>query len=571
MTGMVTFDDEKEEKELAEVKEEEEEDLIQTLALRYGLPYINLVPLPVETDALRLVPEAEARKAMLAPFALLGKKAGIAVFSPHTDAVRATLERLAKAGFEVSPHMASHKSLAKVWDRYKDLSSASETSAGAVALGASEMARATAEVKTLQDAIPLIQKVMGSKEPNRISRLVETALGVAIAIDASDIHLEPEETYVTLRFRLDGILQEALRFDRATYALMNSRIKLLSGLKLNIREEAQDGRFSVHLPSSAEPERALGGDADIEVRVSALPGAYGESIVLRILNPKSISVPLESLGMHPKLLAVIEREISKPNGMLLTTGPTGSGKTTTLYAFLRKIHTPGVKIITIEDPIEYHLPGIVQTQVEKEKQYTFASGLRSALRQDPDVIMVGEIRDEETAETAINAALTGHLVFSTLHTNNAAGTFPRLIDLGVNAKTLTSAINLCMAQRLVRKLCEHCKKEEKIPEKEKVRIETALKGLPTDIEAPQKEKYWTATAGCEKCNGTGYRGRTGVYEGILANSVIEKVVRENPSEREIAAAAKPQGIPTMVEDGVLKVLAGVTSFEELQRVVDINA
>ncbi len=228
-----------------------------------------------------------------------------------------------------------------------------------------------------------------------------------------------------------------------------------------------------------------------------------------------------------------------------------------------------MKIITIEDPIEYHLPGIVQTQVEQEKHYTFASGLRSALRQDPDVIMVGEIRDEETAETAINSALTGHLVFSTLHTNNAAGTFPRLIDLGVNAKTITSAINLAMAQRLVRKLCAHCKKEETIPPSDRARIEAALTGLPKDIAIPQKEKQWKAR-GCEKCNKTGYKGRTGVYEGILAQSAIEKVVRENPSEREIAAAARAQGIPTIAQDGVLKVLAGVTSLEELERVVDLN-
>jgi type II secretory ATPase GspE/PulE/Tfp pilus assembly ATPase PilB-like protein len=255
--------------------------------------------------------------------------------------------------------------------------------------------------------------------------------------------------------------------------------------------------------------------------------------------------------------------------MLLTTGPTGSGKTTTLYAFLRKIHTPGVKIITIEDPIEYHLAGIVQTQVEAAKHYTFASGLRAALRQDPDVIMVGEIRDGETAETAVNASLTGHLVFSTLHTNNAAGTFPRLIDLGVNAKTMTSAITLAMAQRLVRKLCESCKKEKEISTAEREKFAHILGNLPKEAQPQNMTKMWTAV-GCEKCNNTGYKGRTGVYEAIKADSAIEKIVRENPSEHEIQEAARPQGIPSMAQDGILKILSGMTSLEELERVVELE-
>ena len=233
--------------------------------------------------------------------------------------------------------------------------------------------------------------------------------------------------------------------NRETYDLLLSRIKLVSGLKLNLKNKAQDGRFSVKINES-----------DIEIRTSMLPDAYGESMVMRILNPNTISLSMEDLGIEKKLFEVLEKEIGKPNGMILTTGPTGSGKTTTLYAFLRKIQTPEKKIITIEDPIEYHLPGIVQTQTDG-KNYTFSNGLRSTLRQDPDIIMVGEIRDEDVASTAINAALTGHLVFSTLHTNNAAGSFPRLIDLGVNPKIISSAVNIVIAQRLIRKLCKSCK------------------------------------------------------------------------------------------------------------------
>ncbi len=255
--------------------------------------------------------------------------------------------------------------------------------------------------------------------------------------------------------------------------------------------------------------------------------------------------------------------------MILTTGPTGSGKTTTLYAFLRKIHTPQVKIITIEDPIEYHLPGIVQTQVEGTV-YTFAKGLRSALRQDPDVIMVGEIRDAEVAETAVNAALTGHLVFSTLHTNNAAGAFPRLVDLGVNPKVLSSAINIVMAQRLVRKLCEACRKEIPLAGAEREIVLRIMRGIVrSDARLPIPDKIY-APAGCPACNGTGYKGRIGVFEAILVDAAIERAAKESASEREIFAVARPQGLLSMQEDGVLKVVRGITSLDELGRVVDLE-
>ncbi|MDO8564581.1 MAG: GspE/PulE family protein [bacterium] len=555
---MPTFDDEKQEKELSEIKLQEEEDLIRLLAQKNGLPYIDLVPVPIETDALRLLPESEAREVKIASFAVNGKKVGVAVFSPNKEGVTAAIEKITKAGFTPTLYMASTRSLEKAWSRYKELSEMTVTHEGEVGLESGIIADTAAKVQTLPELVPLLGGILNDKDPNRVSRFVELILGSAIALDASDIHIEPEASSVRLRFRLDGILQEVLSFERAIYALVNSRVKLLAGLKLNVKSEAQDGRFSVNLK-----------DTDIEIRVSLLPGAYGESIVLRVLNPKTIAVPFEDLGLHPRLLEVVEQQIAKPNGMLLTTGPTGSGKTTTLYAFLRKIYSPGVKVITIEDPIEYHLAGIVQTQTDKDKGYTFAQGLRSALRQDPDVLMVGEIRDEETAEVAINASLTGHLVFSTLHTNNAAGSFPRLIDLGVNPKVISSAVNLSLAQRLVRKLCAACKEETTPTEKEKAQIDTVLRDMPNTFAPKEIGKIWKPK-GCEKCNNTGYKGRTGVYEAIQADAAIEKIIRENPSEREIAAAARPQEIPTMQEDGVLKVLSGITSLEELERVVDLT-
>src|SRR3989344_6057349 len=272
-----------------------------------------------------------------------------------------------------------------------------------------------------------------------ISRLLEIILAGAIAIKASDIHIEPEKERGRLRFRLDGILQDVGFFGSDIYHLINSRIKLLSGMKLTSKI-AQDGRFSISE-----------GDVEISIRSSLIPGSYAEAIVMRLLDPKSIQVDLEELGIEPYLFGIVQEEIIKPNGLILVTGPTGSGKTTTLYAFLRKIYSPEINIITIEDPVEYHLIGITQTQINLERGYTFPEGLRSALRQDPDVIMVGEMRDGETAEIAVQSALTGHMVFSTLHTNNAAGVIPRLIDLGVNPKILVSALSFSSAQVLARK------------------------------------------------------------------------------------------------------------------------
>ena len=384
-------------------------------------------------------------------------------------------------------------------------------------------------------------------------------LAGAIAIKASDIHIEPEEVNVRLRYRLDGVLHDIAMIDHKTYKLALSRLKLLSGLKLNVSADTQDGRFSIKL-----------GDVDIEIRTSILPSAYGEGIVMRILNPESIKVTLDQLGIEPTLLEILLREITKPNGMILTTGPTGSGKTTTLYAFLRKIYSPEIKVVTIEDPIEYHLAGISQTQVNEGSNYTFLSGLRAALRQDPDVIMVGEIRDSETAQIAINASLTGHLVLSTLHTNNAAGTIPRLIDLKVNPKVIGSALSVSIAQRLLRRLCSSCKTESTPTEEERATIGRILKGVMQKKGAVPEIGNLSIAKGCVVCNGSGYKGRVGIYEAILIDEAIEKLIAENPSEREIKEAAIPQGILDMREDGIVKILAGMTSFEELSRTIDLD-
>ena len=558
MSMTLVFDENKQNRKITELLHKEEEELVQMLAGKYSVEYVNLQATPVSSDALRLVDEKIARDTQIAGYALIDKKIKVATRNPQDEKVLAVLETLKTKGYIPELYICSTLSLEKAWKTYKDMSFAYESKAGSLEISSEEISSIIEQAKSLPLVIKILETTMSGNKSYRVSRILETIVAGSLAIDASDIHLEPEEKYVQLRYRLDGVLQEVTRFDNETYNLLLSRIKLISGMKLNIKKDSQDGRFSIRL--------SIG---DIEVRVSILPGAYNESVVMRILNPKSINVSLEELGIHEKLLAILIKEMDRPDGMILTTGPTGSGKTTTLYAFLKKIHNTQVKIITIEDPIEYHLPGIVQTQVN-DKGYNFLEGLRAAVRQDPDIIMVGEIRDNETADIAINSALTGHLVFSTLHTNDAAGTFPRLIDLGVNSKVITSALRVAMAQRLTRRLCNVCKKESPVEGESQKEIETVIASIEDKSLIPvDRSKMWVA-AGCEKCNMTGYKGRIGVYEAILTNQKVEDAVESNPSEREIWSAAKDQGILTMKQDGIIKILKGMTSLSELQRVISLE-
>lgn len=341
---------------------------------------------------------------------------------------------------------------------------------------------------------------------------------------------------------------------------MRNRVKLLSEMKLNIEDAPQDGRFSIKIASG-----------EVEIRSSILPGPNGENIVLRVLNPKVISLRLEELGLEPFQSEIVASELEKPNGMILVTGPTGSGKTTTLYAFLKKtIEEPGLKVITIEDPIEYHLAGVEQTQVEPAKGYNFANGLKSILRQDPDIILVGEMRDLETVETALHAALTGHLVFSTLHTNDAAGTIPRLIDMGAKTPIIAPAINVALAQRLVRKVCRECVKIEKANLKEVAFIKRVLEKMPeVYLKRPAVVSGLgvARVRGCSACNETGYKGRIGVFEIFQIDDEMERLVLGGPAEVDVKGLVRKKGMITMLEAGVLKVLAHLTTLEELQRVI----
>ena len=553
-------------KQVSEFRAQEEELLVQTLAQsRYNVEYVDLSATTIQNEALRLIKEDDARRIKVAPFKVIGKAVSLAVLSPVADDVQTYLQDLEREGYgPVTLYMASHASLERAWSRYGELSASAESKAGGLDVSSEILEKLQTQIKGMGDVKAEAEHILGAKDIHAISHLLEVILAGAISLKCSDIHLEAEEKQMRVRYRLDGILQDVLFMDPHIYHLLNVRIKLVAGLKLTITTKAQDGGFSIFISG-----------LEIRMRTSTVPGSYGESIVMRILDPRSIQGDLANFGIEPRLYKIIEEEIKKPNGLILITGPTGSGKTTTLYAFLRKIYSPEIKIMTIEDPVEYHLDGIVQTQIEKG--YAFIEGLRAALRQDPDVIMVGEIRDGETAKIAVEAALTGHIVFSTLHTNNAAGVIPRLIDLDVNAKILVSALRLSIAQRLVRKLCVECKKERPTTPEEKALMSKILKGAADagknleayNLKADQDIKLYSPV-GCPKCNNTGYKGRIGIFEAILTNEAIEKIIPSNPSERDIKRVANQQGIFNMQEDGVVKIVAGITTIEEVQDVVDLH-
>ncbi len=553
---MPKFDETKQQKKLDTLRHQEEEELARILSHKYGLQYTDLSRESINTDALRLIPEQQARSAEVAVFQKMANKVALAVRTPNNPSIDAIRKDLEARGYSLILHMVSLPSLQRAWDHYKDLSFAVETEAGVLDISVEEIKKILTEVTGLEKTRAVIGDVLGMKRLYRITRMLETILASALANHASDVHIEPEEEVVGIRFRLDGVLTNIISFDHETYQLLLSRVKLLSGLKINIKDAPQDGRFSVRIDVR-----------EIEIRTSVLPGNYGESIVMRLLDPTSIGLPLEELGIRDELLAILLEEIKKPNGMILNTGPTGSGKTTTLYAFLKKVSNPGIKVITIEDPVEYHLSGIVQTQVN-HKDYTFAAGLRSSLRQDPDVIMVGEIRDSEVAETAIHAALTGHLVFSTLHTNNAAGAFPRLIDLGIDPAMVGSAVNVVMAQRLVRTLRPDHRKEVPITGADLEYVETVLRTIYDQTRVPANvSTMWVPDTPEDELE---YKGRIAVYEAIRCTRDLEQAIRKDMTTRELVDVTRSQGILTMHQDAVLKVLDGTTTLAEVKRVLGEN-
>lgn len=550
------FSDEKATRKFDLLKQREEEESVSAFAKKYQMQYADISAFPIEIDAIKIVPEDKARAAFLAVFQVTGKQIRVGVRSPDFPETKKLLEELSGAGYVPELFLVSGHGLKHAWGYYKKVPKEHEIGAATIQVSEERMKTLLGQISSIEE---IKKRIEATTAEGHTTEALEIILAGALAVDVSDVHIEPQPEHVRLRFRLDGVLHDVAFLPKKFYALLLSRIKLVSELKLNIHDRAQDGRFTIHTA-----------DGDVEVRTSTLPGPDGENTVLRVLNPKAIQITLEQLGMQPQAQKVVEQELKKPNGMILTTGPTGSGKTTALYAFLRKIHSPEIKIITLEDPIEYHLTGVEQSQVDKEKGYDFATGLRAIVRQDPDVILVGEIRDFETADTAVNAALTGHLVLSTLHTNNAAGTIPRLVNLGVKPASIAPALNIAMAQRLLRKLCSVCRVPTQPEKSDRELIEKELALFPKLFPVPD-EKTWTffrtADAQCSTCNSTGYKGRIGVFEIILVNEAIEELIMKSPSEYDIQKTAASQGQITMRQDGLLKVLAGITDLTELERVV----
>lgn len=553
---MKKFDDSGLHTQMSDLRQREEENLMQSLALQYGYKYVNLRGYTINPEALMKIPEPKSRAGQVVAFELNRRLLSVAIHTHRDQKTKQLLEELEAEGFELLIYLCSTASLEHGYSRYADQKNATAVKKGVLDINPDDILKSTKSISVPEDVGVALIKIRTINSQRRISETIELIFAGALALKASDIHIEPEEEAIRLRYRIDGVLLDIFDLEQQLYGRIISRLKLLSGMILNERMEAQDGRFEFNLA-----------ERKIEVRASIIPGASGESMVMRLLDPTVASFNIDKLMLNPRLAKVMDEQLKRPNGLVITTGPTGSGKTTALYAFLRAVHQPEKKIITIENPVEYKIDGIVQTQTSPD--YTFASGLRAILRQDPDIIMVGEIRDREVAETAIHAAQTGHLVFTTLHTNSAVGGFPRLIDLGVDSRIIGSAVNIMLGQRLVRVLCDKCKIQYEATPREKSLIEAILQTYPDGYIIPNPLIIYKEN-GCDVCNHTGFKGRVGVFEAIVIDNKVEEAVIRDPREHIIMEAAVGQKIPTIAQDGMVKVMNGVTSLIELERVVDLS-
>ncbi len=531
------------------IVDERKEIETQNKARELGLPYINLVGFPVPQNAL-IIDEKTAKEMGVVCFFYEDGQIKLATATPPTTELQNFINRLQKQyKAEVQLFFTSPKSFQTVLDMYKRLPKKIDTS--------TKVEISEDDLQKWSEAIDKLNQLDEQIKQASISEIVTIIIAAAVKSNASDVHIEAEKEGIKIRLRIDGVLHTVATIPAELWPRIISRIKLLAKLKLNITDKPQDGRFTIFLTND-----------EIDVRVSTIPTAFGESVVMRLLRSSAVGLSFEDLGIEGRAYEQLKREISKPNGMIITTGPTGSGKTTTLYAILNKLNTPENKIITLEDPIEYKLEGINQSQVDASKGYTFAKGLRAILRQDPDVVMVGEIRDNETVDIAINAALTGHLVLSTLHTNSAAATIPRFLAMGAQPFLLVPALNAIIAQRLVRKICSHCKQQTELDSETKNRVMEIIQSIPDS--APEKQDIdinnltFYQGQGCSACQGIGFKGRVGIFEVMTMNEEIEKITLSGKvSEYELQRAAVKNGMLTMVQDGIIKALKGITTVEEV--------
>lgn len=541
---------------MVDIKKKELETEAMRLASDLGAPYINLERFPVSQEALRQVPRETASALGAVCFFATPDEVRVGALDPSAPQVQQLLYDIQERNHvQGGMYLISETSLQRILEMYNTLPVIKPIS--------KDVQISSQDLEAVQANVNDFRSLQTALEKRSTTDLLTLILGAALKLDSSDVHIEAEETKIVVRLRLDGILHDVATLPKEVYKQLISRIKLLSSLKINITDKPQDGRFTIKFT-----------DYDIDLRISTIPTVHGESVVMRLLKQKQEGISLDKLGMRGRMLEQLKREIARPNGMIISTGPTGSGKTTTLYAILKILNQPGVKILTLEDPVEYRIEGVNQSQIDRSKDYTFAKGLRSMLRQDPDIVMVGEIRDLETADIAVQAALTGHLLLSTIHTNSAAGAVPRFLSMGVKPFLLAPALNCVIGQRLVRRVCQQCAIKTELtalPPEIQTRVNEILENLP-DVdkkEIAEKPKMFYTAKGCAACNNLGYKGRVTICELFSLTPQIEQAVNSGQvSEYEIEQMARQNGMVTMVEDGILKALDGITTPEEVFRVIE---
>ncbi len=533
---------------LKEKKAFSEKDYVKIRAELLGVPFVDLSSLTIEQNILKHIPEEVAKKYQIVCFEINKdtKALKIATIKPE-DYV--TLEFLQKIiGQEIEPYLAINSEIVKILNQYSGIQTEVEKAIESENL-----------LPSNKKEIEKITKVDAIRQDSPLAKLVDTIFEHAVIGGASDIHIEPTTKTLDVRYRLDGILRRTITLPMDIHKAVVSRIKILSDLKIDEARIPQDGRF-----------HGVYGDREIDFRVSTFPTVNGEKVVMRILDKSTGILTLEQLGVKGKPYDILQTNIHKPHGMTLVTGPTGAGKSTTLYAIIGILNNVGINIVTLEDPVEYYIDGINQSQVNHDIKYDFATGIRAIVRQDPDCIMIGEIRDFETADMAVHAALTGHIVLSTLHTNNAAGAIPRLIDMGIEPFLLSSSINVVIAQRLARKICPHCKTELKVPKEIISNLKIDLSILPKNYQDKLKGKDSISIfkgEGCNLCNQSGYKGRIGIFEILPLEGEAEDLTNQKVDAKKIEEAAIRNGMITLKQDGVMKVLDGITSMEEFWRVI----
>jgi type IV pilus assembly protein PilB len=507
------------------------EDLAQAQATRLGLDYVELTERDFDREVVGLVPERVLRKHGAIPLRISRSRHLVVAMSDPSNLYALEDLRII-SGYQITPVVATEDEIrnlqAKLFATGEQITRILEDAA----------------VEGVEDDAELDLGIEAGPDEKPIIRLVSSVLQHAVGDGASDIHLEPQAREVAVRFRVDGVLREVMSIPPKLQHSVTARIKLLAKLDIAERRLPQDGRFSVKIR-----------EQKIDFRVATLPTAYGEKVVLRLLDTANVDADLEKLGFEQRDYERYEAVFRRPYGAILVTGPTGSGKSTTLYATLRELNSPEKNIITVEDPVEYKIPGLNQVQTNPRVGLTFASGLRNILRADPDIVMIGEIRDQETAKISVEAALTGHLVLATLHTNDAAGALSRLTDMGVEPYLTSSAVDCVISQRLVRKLCERCK--------EPVQIEREiLEGMEFPFGLASEALRFHKAVGCRRCGGSGYRGRIGIYEVMVITDEIRKMILLQSSATEISRVAESQGMVRLRNDGLLKAAGGITTIEE---------